>query len=231
MFELKQVNVTLGGKLVLDSVNLTLKTGGRTAVVGRSGSGKSTLLRLLCFMLRPDSGTVTYNSLAPGPAEITGIRRRLPMVHQEPLLWGGTVADNLTLPYTYASAGGTGSPLEDELAGLLEATRLDGDMLHVRADKLSGGEKQRVAIARALALRPEAILLDEPTSALDLITAEEVFDSIAEAFPELTIVLVTHSPSLVERCGRQILLEAGRVRASRDGIRADELRSFLETGE
>ena len=231
MFELEQVGVVLGGQTILSGVDLSIRSGARTAIVGRSGSGKSTLLKLLCFLLRPSTGTVTFRGIQPRPDEMTHTRRMLPLVHQEPILWGDTVAENLSMAYTYASADGAKAPPEDELAGLLEATGLDREMLHARTEKLSGGEKQRVAVARALALHPEALLLDEPTSALDLLTAEMLFDSLTDSFPELTVILVTHSPSLVERCSTQILLEDGRVRAMKSGIRADELRKFLETGE
>ncbi len=231
MLKLQDVSVSLGGAVVLDGVNLELTRSSRTAIVGRSGSGKSTLLRLLCLLQRPDAGSVLVNGRQPAAHEVTAIRRALPMVHQEPLLWDGSVLDNLTLPYGYASAEGRQAPDRDELASLLEAVGLDGDMLDTSSTSLSGGEKQRVAVARALALRPEAILLDEPTSALDLLTAENLFDNLANSFPELTIIVATHSPSLVERCRRQILLGRGRVLASRRGVRADELRAFLENGQ
>lgn len=231
MFKLRSVGVTLGGKPVLTDVDLELERGSRTAVVGRSGSGKSTLLRLLCFLQRPGSGELMFRGAIPDPSQVAAVRRRVPMVHQEPLLWEDTVADNLTLPFSYASAGNSSPPSEDKLAELLEISGLEAELLHARSASLSGGEKQRVAIARALALAPEALLLDEPTSALDLLTAESLFDSLTGHFPGLTIVLVTHSPSLVERCDRQVLLEGGRVRASRQGVRADQLREFLESGE
>lgn len=159
---------------------------------------------------------------------MTALRRRLPMVHQEPLLWAGSVLDNLTLPYGYASAEDRQAPGRDELVSLLEVVGLDRDKLDVSSASLSGGEKQRVAVARALALKPEAILLDEPTSALDLLTAEQLFDNLVASFPKLTIIVVTHSPSLVERCQRQILLGEGRVLASRRGVRTAEFRAFLE---
>jgi ABC-type methionine transport system ATPase subunit len=231
MFRLQDVSVSFGGKTVLAGVDLDLARASRTAIVGRSGSGKSTLLRLLCFLQRPCSGHVLVNGSQPGAGEITAVRRKLPMVHQEPLLWDGTVLDNLTRPFGYASAVDRQVPGSEELAALLEAVGLERGRLSALSSSLSGGEKQRVAMARALALRPDALLLDEPTSALDLLTAENLFDNLARSFPELTIVVVTHSPSLVERCQRQVLLGEGRVLASRQGMRADELRAFLESGQ
>jgi ABC-type methionine transport system ATPase subunit len=231
MLRLRDVSVSLGGKIVLDGVDLELARASRTAIVGRSGSGKSTLLRLLCFLQRPSSGQVLVHGSQPEAGEMTALRRKLPMVHQEPLLWDGTVLDNLIRPYGYASAAGRQAPGSEELAALLETVGLEGDMLSALSSSLSGGEKQRVAMVRALALRPEVLLLDEPTSALDLLTAENLFDNLASSFPELTIVVVTHSPSLVVRCQRQVLLGEGRVLASRQGMRADELRAFLESGQ
>ena len=230
MLRLEKVNVSLGGRPVLSDVNLGLEKSSRTAIVGRSGSGKSTLLRLLGYLLCPASGRVLFHGNQPQPKEVISVRRRLPMVHQEPLLWGDTVLDNLTRPFTYASAAGEEPPGREEMISLFETVGLDAAKLDSPSGSLSGGEKQRVAVARALALRPEALLLDEPTSALDLITAEKLFDNLAGTFPELTIILVTHSPSLVERCNRQILLDEGRLIASREGMRAEQLRTFLENG-
>ncbi len=231
MLKLHDVSVSLGGKTVLDSVSLELARASRTAIVGRSGSGKSTLLRLLCFLLRPASGSVLVDGRQPEAGEMTALRRKLPMVHQEPLLWGDTVLDNLTRPFDFLSAAGCQPPGRDELAALLEVVGLEGDMLGAPGASLSGGEKQRVAVARALVLQPEALLLDEPTSALDLLTAEKLFDNLTVSYPKLTIVVVTHSSSLVERCGHQVLLGEGRVLATRQGVRADELRAFLETDQ
>ena len=231
MLKLQDVTVSLGGRTVLDGVELELNQGVSTAIVGRSGSGKSTLLRLLCFLQRPDAGRVLVHGRHPGAQEVTAIRRTLPMVHQEPLLWDGSVSYNLTLPYGYASAEGRQAPDRSELATLLKVVGLDRVKLDVSSASLSGGQKQLVAVARALALRPDAILLDEPTSALDLLTAENLFDNLAVSFPKLTIVVVTHSPSLVERCQRQILLGDSRVLASRSGVGADEFRAFLESGQ
>ncbi len=227
MFKLRRAAVSLAGKTILQDIDLKLDESVRTAVVGRSGAGKSTLLKLLCFMVHPTSGTVEYRGAQVKPSSLPALRRKIPMTEQEPVLWGETVRENLTLPFTFHSAGKDQAPEGEKLAGLLECIQLEPGILDAPVSSLSGGEKQRVAIARALCLEPEALLLDEPTSALDLVTAERVFDNIINRFPGLSLILVTHSPGLIERTQKQILLRQGRIISVEQNLSPGSLKDFL----
>jgi len=227
MIILRGVAVSLAGKKILQDINLDLAENTRTAVVGQSGSGKSTLLKLLCFMVHPASGRIEYRGSRVEPLSLPALRRKIPMTEQEPVLWGETVRENLTLPFTFHSAGKDRAPEGEKLAGLLECVQLGPDILDAPVGSLSGGEKQRVAIARALCLEPEALLLDEPTSALDLVTAERVFDSIINRFPGLALIVVTHSPGLIERTQKQVLLRQGRIISVERNLSPVSLKEFL----
>lgn len=227
MFTLRRVAVSLAGKKILQDIDLDLDQNTRTAVVGRSGSGKSTLLKLLCFMIHPASGTVEYRGALVKPALLPALRRKIPLTQQEPVLWGETIRDNLSLPFTFHSAGKDRAPEGAKLAGLLECVQLEPDILDEPVGSLSGGEKQRVAIARALSLEPEALLLDEPTSALDLFTAERIFDNIINRFPGLALIVVTHSPGLIERTQKQVLMRQGKIISVERDLSPGSLKEFL----
>ena len=149
------------------------------------------------------------------------------MTEQEPVLWGETIRDNLILPFTFHSAGKDQAPDWEKLVSLLECVQLEPSILDDPVSSLSGGEKQRIAIARALCLEPEALLLDEPTSALDLVTAERVFDNIINRFPGISLIVVTHSPGLIERTQKQVLLQQGRIISVERNLSPGSLKDFL----
>lgn len=177
-------------------------------IQGPSGSGKSTILRQLAGLdpllpapspaaqlPRPEIrlGSCTAEELLAMPPST--YRRRVGFVAQEPVLFPGTVADNLAAGPLYR--GEVLSRGESE--ALLGKVGLPISMLVQDATTCSGGEKQRVAFARALANRPEVLLLDEPTSALDARSAEAIERLIATLSQEIPIVLVSHAPGVVAR--------------------------------
>ncbi len=225
---LREVTVVRGGRTILRVEGLRIGPGSRVAVVGPSGSGKSTLLRLCSFMLRPAAGSVTFRGRTPASQELPILRRSLPLVAQEPLLAADTVRASFLLPFAFASARAAAPPSPERMRECLELVELEPLYLERASGTLSGGEKQRAAIACALCLEPEALLLDEPTSALDLVTASRLFDNITAHRPELTLLLSTHSPELIERTGSQVLVRAGRIERVAHGLDLEALKLFLE---
>jgi putative ABC transport system ATP-binding protein len=206
LFELREVGLERGGRVVLDSVSARIPEGS-TAIVGPSGAGKSTLLRLLNRLVDPDRGAIEYRDSPLDSYEPLALRREVALVPQLPALLEGTVESNLR----YA-AGLAGEPLE--LKRTLGLAGLDPSFAARDVTQLSVGEQQRAMLARALAQRPAVLLLDEPTSALDHAARDKIESALAELRRELeiSIVLVSHDPEQARRLGDWVLrLEAGRA--------------------
>ena len=159
LFELLDVSLTRGDRLVLDSVSAEIHSGA-TAIAGPSGSGKSTLLRLLNRLADPDTGTISYRGRPLAEYDPLRLRREVSLAPQLPSLLEGTVESNLRYAANLAGK-------ELDAARCLGRAGLDAGFADRDVSKLSVGEQQRAMLARALAQEPAVLLLDEPTSALD----------------------------------------------------------------
>jgi NitT/TauT family transport system ATP-binding protein len=203
----------LGGRRVLDGLELQVPVRGRVGIVGRSGAGKSTLLSLVAGLDEPDAGSVAVGGE-------TAARERLGrcalMPQRDCLLPWRTALDNAGLALENAGlarreARLRAAPLFDRL-GLTGAERL-------RPAKLSGGMRQRVAFLRTLLADKPVLLLDEPFGALDAITRAELQQWLAGALraEPRTVLLVTHDvEEALLLCERVLVLAAGRVAAELD---------------
>src|SRR5262247_3478642 len=197
---------------ILNDVSFRVERGHALTLVGPSGSGKSSLLRCLNRLVEPTSGTVRFNGYDIRSFDPRELRRRVALVMQTPVMFEGTVRDNLCI----RPAGVSGDFSENRLVATLDEVGLESTLVDREAATLSGGEKQRVTIARALLRDPQALLLDEPTSALDPPNVTRVVDTIARLREArgLSIIAVTHQPELARRLGGGLLyLVGGRVRA------------------
>ncbi len=190
----------------LDDVSVALPDAGITAIAGPSGAGKSTLLRCCNRLEAPDAGTVRYRGEDIAALDPLAHRRAVGMVFQAPVLFPGTVADNLRV-----ADPGAG---DERIAGLLRRAALDPEAFAARdADTLSGGEGQRVCLARTLATDPHVILMDEPTSALDADASDELEALMRTlASDGVPVLLVTHDEAQLERVADHVLrLRDGRL--------------------
>lgn len=208
LFALEEVTVAGARRPRLERVSLALGAGGGVTVLqGPSGSGKSTLLRLLNRLVAPDAGTVRYRGEDLAARDVLAHRREVGMVFQAPVLFPGTVADNLAVAEPQPGT---------DLAALLDRCGLPaGDFLSREAATLSGGEAQRACLARALATDPRVLLMDEPTSALDA-AATATIEALTRGLADdgVAIVLVTHDREQATRLGdRVIALREGRTAA------------------
>jgi putative ABC transport system ATP-binding protein len=210
---------------VLTHVSFAVPRAARVVVIGRSGSGKSTLLRLLNRLEDPLSGTVLFEGRPLPDEDPLVLRRAVALVLQMPVVFDGTVRENLSVRPRPRS---TPAPEEAHLAALLTDVGLSPAFLDRRAEALSVGEKQRMCIARALVSKPRALLLDEPTSALDPRSLGVVADlvlSLAERH-SLAVVAATHQPELARRLGGSVIFLAGG--SARTDASVEDIAEFFE---
>jgi tungstate transport system ATP-binding protein len=188
VLELVGVTHRYDDRVVLDLERFQVPPGAAIAIVGPNGSGKSTLLRLLALVERPTQGEVRLDGVrATGPAA----RRRVTLVEQRPVLFRGTVRENLEFGLRLRGHRRTAvTRLIDDVANRLGVAQL----LARRRHELSDGEVQRVAVARALAIEPDVLLLDEPTSSADRAAAQTLYRALAaeRARRPLAICLASH---------------------------------------
>ena len=205
LFAFESVSVGPPAARRLDALDATLPEGGLTVIAGPSGSGKSTLLRLCNRLEVASEGTVRHRGEDIAQRDPLKLRREVAMVFQRPVMFAGTVLDNLR--------EADGDCDETRGAQLLERAGLAATFLHRDAGELSGGEAQRACLARALATDPHVMLMDEPTSALDA-RATGVLEQLAKQLVAdgTPVIWVSHSEAQMRRIGdRVLLLDAGRV--------------------
>lgn len=210
VFEIRHLNHRRGERQVLFDVSFSIGERSIYTIIGPSGSGKSSLLRLLNRLEEPPPGTIFYRDQDITTLEVLALRRRVGMVFQAPVMFAGTVADNLR----YGPALRGEPPADERVATVLQAVDLDPALADREALALSGGQAQRVAFARALINEPEVLLLDEPTSALDPASTLSIERLVAELGARfgLTFVWVTHNMEQARRVGDcTLLLINGRV--------------------
>lgn len=193
MLELRRVRHRYDSRLVLDLEQFTVPPGALIAIVGHNGSGKSTLLRLLALLERPTEGEVLVDGTVVAGGRLRGragaeLRRRITLVEQRPILFRGTVRENIA--YGLKARGIPVARAVAEAAQRLALTPL----LDRRRQALSDGEVQRVAIARALVVQPDVLLLDEPVSSADRASAQTLYRVLDEErrARRLAICLASH---------------------------------------
>jgi thiol reductant ABC exporter CydD subunit len=199
----------------LDGVSLTVRAGEMLALVGPSGCGKSTLLNVLLGLVTPESGSVRIGGVELSDLDLEAWRAGLAWVPQRPHLFKASIAQNIRLARSDASAEEVWTAIAD--AGLADTIRnlphgLD-TMLGDRGAGLSAGERQRVALARAFLRDSPLLLLDEPTSNLDGHTEQDVVAAIRRLSRGRTVVLAAHRPALMAVADRVLSLAPVEVAA------------------
>jgi len=198
----------------LRDINLTIDAGEYVSIMGPSGSGKSTLLNLIGLLDQADSGDYRLNqqlvSELSADQQAEARREHVGFVFQAfHLIPRLNAAENVALPLTLAGIDPEKRKQRTEAA--MQALGIADRATH-RPDQLSGGQRQRVAIARAIITEPKLILADEPTGNLDRASSEEVIHALERLNQKgITLIIVTHDPSLGERARRQIKMDDGRI--------------------
>jgi ABC-type multidrug transport system fused ATPase/permease subunit len=205
-----------GGTAVLHDISFSASPGEMIALVGLTGAGKTTLVSLIPRFYDVTAGQVLIDGADVRRYRIRSLRERIAIVLQEPVLFSGTIADNLR----YGRLDATREELE-EAARAAHAhdfiARLprgyDTEIAEAGAS-LSGGERQRLSVARAIVKDAPLLILDEPTSSLDAISEEIVFDALRRLRRGRTTIVIAHRLSTVRDADRILVLDGGRIAAA-----------------
>jgi polar amino acid transport system ATP-binding protein len=246
MVDLRGVHKSFGDLEVLKGVDLEVRAGTVTVILGPSGSGKSTLLRSINHLEKVDKGLIRIDGQLVGyrrrgdklyelrEREILHQRSQIGFVFQNFNLFGHLTALQNVVEAPVSAQRRKRSEVEPFARELLARVGV-GDKADVYPRQLSGGQQQRVAIARALALRPKVLLFDEPTSALDPELVGEVLDVIKElARAGDTMVVVTHEIGFAREVADTVvfmdggrIVESGPPSAVLDNPTHERTRSFI----
>ncbi|MCA8862846.1 ABC transporter transmembrane domain-containing protein [Halomonas sp. SBBP1] len=215
---LENVTFTYPGRETpaLERFDLHIKPGERVAVVGPSGAGKSTLLALLLRFYDPSQGRITLDDRDVRTLDLAALRRAMGLVAQEPVLFSGSVAENLRYGDPEADIDRLRLAAQDASAlDFIDALPQGFDTpLGPGGVQLSGGQRQRLAIARALLKNPAVLLLDEATSALDAESERLVQQALDRLMVGRTSIVIAHRLATVIAADRLLVLEGGKLVAA-----------------
>jgi len=202
-----------GREPILERLDLHIPAGTTMALVGPSGAGKSTLIKLLPRFYDVTSGRITLDGIDIRQATLKSLRAQIAIVAQEPLLFSGTVTENLRFGKPQATL--------EEIRRATQAAFADAFIEQLphgydteigeRGLRLSGGQKQRLAIARAFLKDAPIIILDEPTSALDAESEELIKQALNRLLEGRTALIIAHRLSTIEHADTVIVLDQGRI--------------------
>jgi ATP-binding cassette, subfamily B, bacterial len=190
-----------------------VKPGERIAVVGPSGAGKSTLVQLIARFYDPTEGRVLIDGINAWSVGLDDLRSRIALVPQDPVIFSGTIAENLR----YARPDATDAELRhaaEQASALGFIDALDKGLettVGERGVTLSGGERQRLAIARAILKDSPILLLDEATSALDAENEAAVQTALDRLMKDRTTIVVAHRLATVLKADRILVMDGGKI--------------------
>ena len=198
---------------VLQNINLDIPPGTFVGIVGQSGSGKSTLTKLLSRLYAPGQGRVLIDGYDIDKVELYSLRRQIGIVPQEPLLFSGSVAENIALTDPDATSDSIveAASLACAHEFIMELPSGYSTNVGERGAGLSGGQRQRIALARTLLSRPKMLVLDEATSALDYDTERRVCNNLLENLEHCTVFFITHRLSTIRRADVIVMMHQGAV--------------------
>ena len=193
----------------ISNINFDIKIGEMIGVIGKSGAGKSTLINIIMGFLEPINGSVKFNK------KNKKIKNLISYVPQDIYLLDDTLRKNIAFGEDESSINDKDINEIVKLSGLSPLIKKNKQGIDLvvgeRGVRLSGGEKQRVGLARALYKKSQILILDEATSSLDILTEKQIIDSINELKNKLTIIIVTHRLSTIEKCDRIFLIKDGKL--------------------
>jgi ATP-binding cassette subfamily B protein/subfamily B ATP-binding cassette protein MsbA len=202
-----------GASEVLHGIDFDVRPGELVALVGPTGAGKTTLASLVPRFFEPTSGRVLVDSVDASRYSLTSLRERIALVPQFPVLFTGTIGDNIRYGRLEASDSDVEAAARAAQAHAFIARLPQGYETPIGESgaTLSGGERQRIGIARALLKRAPVIILDEPTSAIDAISEGAIFDALRRLRPDHSMLVIAHRLSTVRDATRILVLDGGRI--------------------
>jgi ATP-binding cassette subfamily B protein/subfamily B ATP-binding cassette protein MsbA len=202
-----------GRESTLSNVSFHARAGERIAIVGHTGAGKSTLMSLLIRFYDPKAGRIELDGVDLRDLQLSSLREQISVVLQEPLLFSGTIEDNIR----YGKLDAT----EEEVREAARAANADdfikglpngyATAIGERGAQLSGGERQRICVARAFLKDAPVLILDEPTSSIDSKTERVILDALDDLMVGRTSFMIAHRLSTVRHADQILVLEHGRI--------------------
>lgn len=211
--EIQKITFSYGARQVIHDVNLRIEPGEMIGLVGPSGAGKSTLVNLVCRFYDVASGAIQVDGVDIRQYPISEYRSNIGIVLQEPFLFFGSIAENISYGRPNASreqiiAAARAAKAHDFILKLTDGY---DSLVGERGQSLSGGERQRISIARALLTDPRILILDEATSAVDTETEREIQEALDVLVQGRTTIAIAHRISTLRKANRIIVLERGRI--------------------
>ncbi|WP_042199086.1 ABC transporter ATP-binding protein [Paenibacillus camerounensis] len=209
---------------LLKNISITVKNNETLAIVGQSGGGKSTLLDLILRFEEPDTGEILVNGKDHRSYSIKSLRNKIGIVHQDPIVFNGTIKENLLLGNSKATEDQLWQACEQAfLASFLRELPLGLDTVIGQSGvELSGGQKQRLSIARIFLKNPSVLLLDEATSALDTEAENAIIESWKELSTHRITIQIAHRLNSIKHAEKIAVLHQGIIIAcdSHEGLLA-----------
>ncbi|GMS98347.1 hypothetical protein PENTCL1PPCAC_20522, partial [Pristionchus entomophagus] len=198
---------------ILKGISLECKAGDKIALVGSSGCGKSTIINMLLRFYDPVKGKISIDGVDVKSLNVRHLRDQIGLVSQEPILFDGTLYENISMGSDQATQEGviracTMANAMDFIKRLPDGL---GTRVGERGVQLSGGQKQRIAIARALVRNPRILLLDEATSALDTEAETIVQAALEQAMAGRTTIIVAHRLSTIRNADQIFVFKEGTI--------------------
>lgn len=216
-------------RLVIRKISMSFLPGSRTALLGRIGCGKSTLLKIAAGLYKPNSGQILISGVDINQIDPLEFRRMIGWVGQDPMLFLGTLRENLVLADSWITDQRIIEVLQQlDLYSMVAAHSKGLDMpLSEAGGGLSGGQRQLISIARMMLRNPHFVLLDEPTANMDQNTELRVLSVLRNWLQGRTLILATHRPQLLDLVDSIAVIDAGRCVTQG---RRDEIISRLAKG-
>ncbi|CAH8580766.1 unnamed protein product [Heterobilharzia americana] len=202
-------------KVVLKNLNLTLESKQTTAFIGPSGCGKTTITQLIERFYNPDSGQILFDDTDICSLDINWLRSLIGVVQQEPVLFSGTISDNIRMGYLKDAVCDDDIVEAAKLANahefIIKLPKGYNTMVSHVGVELSVGQKQRISIARALIRRPKILILDEATSALDNHSEKMIQSALEDIKINRTVIIIAHRLSTIRNADKIVALKDGYI--------------------